>query len=120
MKQVWVYDLETLPNFFCGVFKNKTGEIRIFEISEWKNDYELFYHFLHTEVSSLKGYNNLAFDSQIIEYLWNTERTAEEISQFANKVIDSQYPIYPDYKLHIFNLDIYKILHLDNKNRMVG
>ena len=119
IKKVWVYDLETLPDFFCGVFKSK-DDIRIFEISEWKNDYDLLYQFLRTEVEALKGYNNLNFDSQIIEFMWQNEKNANEISIFANKVIEAEYPIYPEYKLKIFNLDIYKILHLDNKNRRVG
>ena len=118
-KKTWVYDLETLPNFFCAVFKSG-DDIRIFEISNRKNDYEPLYMFLRTEVNALKGYNNLNFDSQIIEYIWDVERTAYEICNFAQKTIDSEYPTYPDYKLKIFNLDIFRILHLDNKNRRVG
>ncbi len=114
-----MYDLETLPNFFCAVFKSG-DDIRIFEISNRKNDYEPLYMFLRTEVNALKGYNNLNFDSQIIEYIWDIERTAYEICNFAQKTIDSEYPTYPDYKLKIFNLDIFRILHLDNKNRRVG
>ena len=119
IKKTWVYDLETLPNFFCAVFKSG-DDIRIFEISNRKNDYEPLYMFLRTEVNALKGYNNLNFDSQIIEYIWDIERTAYEICNFAQKTIDSEYPTYPDYKLKIFNLDIFRILHLDNKNRRVG
>lgn len=117
IKKVWVYDLETLPNFFCAVFKCK-DDVRVFEISEWRNDWEVLNHFLKTEVEALKGYNNISFDNQIIEYIWNSEKTAEQISAFSQKVIDSKYPIYNTS--HLFNLDIYKILHLDNKNRMVG
>lgn len=119
LKRVWTYDLETLPNFFCAVFKSG-DDIRIFEISKRRNDYEILYMFLRTEVEALKGYNNLHFDSQIIEYIWSEEKTAEEICKFANTVIDAEYPLYKEYQLHIFNLDIFKILHLDNKNRRVG
>lgn len=118
-KKNWVYDLETLPNFFCAVFKCE-NDIRVFEISNRKNDYEPLYMFLRTEVNALKGYNNLHFDSQIIEYIWDIERTAYDICNFAQKVINEEQTIYPEYKLHILNLDIFKILHLDNKNRRVG
>lgn len=118
-RKVWVYDLETLPNFFCAVFKSG-NDIRIFEISKRRNDYEILYMFLRTEVEALKGYNNLHFDSQIIEYIWDTERTAEQICTFAGKIIDAEFPPFNEKQLHIFNLDIFKILHLDNKNRRVG
>lgn len=118
-RKVWVYDLETLPNFFCAVFKSG-NDIRVFEISSRRNDYEVLYMFLRTEVEALKGYNNLHFDSQIIEYLWNTERTPREISEYADFIINSEFPPVSEKKLKIFNLDIFKILHLDNKNRRVG
>lgn len=119
LKKVWTYDLETLPNFFCAVFKSG-DEIRVFEISIRRNDYEILYMFLRTEVEALKGYNNLHFDSQIIEYIWDKEKTAEEICEFANKVINAEFPLFNEHSLKIFNLDIFKILHLDNKNRRVG
>lgn len=115
----WTYDIETLPNFFCAVFKNG-NDIRIFEISARRNDYEVLYMFLRTEVNSLRGYNNLNFDSQIIEYLWSVERTAEELSKYASFVIEQEYPPVREKELKIPNIDIFRILHLDNKNRMVG
>lgn len=120
-KKNWFYDLETLRDFFCGVFKNG-DDIRIFEISYRKNDIKELIEFLKHECQGLIGYNNISFDSQIIQYIWYKQQiiTAEQIAQFAQKVINSQWPIFKEEDLIIPNLDIYKILHLDNKNRMVG
>ncbi len=121
IKRNWVYDLETLYDFFCGVFKYEE-DIRVFEISYRRNDLPELIHFLKTEVLGLKGYNNISFDSQIIQYIWYNQNnvTANEIHRFANKVINNKWAIYKEQDLIIPNLDIYKILHLDNKNRMVG
>lgn len=121
MKRNWYYDLETLHDFFCGVFKNN-DDVRIFEISYRKNESEQLIKFLQEECLGLIGYNNMAFDSQIIQYIWYNRKniTAQEIARFAQKVIESKWPIFKEKDLVIPNLDIYKILHLDNKNRMVG
>lgn len=120
-KKVWTYDLETLPNFFCAVFKLKDEQdIRIFEISSYRDDYDALMAFLKTEVMALRGFNNIEFDAQVIEYIWNKKRSVEEIYSFVETLIDSDKKPYNSNKFHIFNLDIYKILHLDNKNRRVG
>lgn len=122
MKQIWYYDLETLKDFFCGVFKCE-NDIRIFEISYRRNDIKELIEFLKTECSGLIGYNNINFDSQIIQYIWNNQYgslTANKIAKFTTTVINSKWPIYNQNELIIPNLDIYKILHLDNKNRMVS
>lgn len=120
-KKNWYYDLETLHDFFCGVFKNG-NDIRIFELSFRKNEIPQLIEFLQKECAGLIGYNNINFDSQIIQYIWyhRNNITANDISKFAQKVINSQWPIFKEHDLVIPNLDIYKILHLDNKNRMVG
>lgn len=122
MKKNWYYDLETLHDFFCAVFISSDGDHRIFEISFRKNDIKELLKFLKEECLGLIGYNNLAFDSQIIQYIWYNSKniTAKEISKFAQKVILSKWPIYSEKQILISNLDIYKILHLDNKNRMVS
>lgn len=72
MKKNWYYDLETLKDFFCGVFKQE-DEIRIFEISYRRNDFKKLIEFLRDECSGLIGYNNINFDSQIIQYIWNNK-----------------------------------------------
>jgi hypothetical protein len=115
----YTYDLETLPNFFCAVFKYE-DEYHQFEISDWKDDYHELIKFLKTNVNALRGYNNINFDSQIIEYLLKKKLTAKEIYEKAQITIDAEFPLFPEWKLSIFNLDIYKILHMDNKNRMVS
>jgi len=114
----WTYDVETLPNFFCAVFKNEDN-YKIFEISDWKNEYNELVAFLKT-VNSLRGYNNLNFDGQIIELLKLRKLTAKQIHEYTVRIIEQEEIIVPIYKRTIFNVDIYKILHLDNKNRMVS
>ena len=122
IKKVWTYDLETLHNFFCAVFKAKDEEdYRVFEISPYKNDYELLWTFLRNEVKALRGFNNLDFDAQVIQFIYNNEKSAEEIFEFVQThLIEQEKKPYRVKDFYIFNLDIYKILHLDNKNRRVG
>lgn len=114
----WTYDVETLPNFFCAVFKNN-AEYKIFEISDWKDEYYELINFLKG-VNSLRGYNNLSFDSQIISLLQAKKLTAKQIHECTVKIIEEDQILVPHYKRTIFNVDIYKILHLDNKNRMTS
>jgi hypothetical protein len=114
----WTYDVETLPNFFCAVFKNN-DEYKIFEISNWKDDYNELISFLKT-VNSLRGYNNVNFDSQIISLLQSKKMNAKEIHECTVKIIEEEQILVPHYRRTIFNVDIYKILHLDNKNRMTS
>lgn len=120
IKRNWTYDIECLINFFCVCFKSGDDRI-IFEISDRKNELVELKDFLEKQVRGLKGYNNLAYDSQLIEWLTQQYRvTPYELYRFSQSVIDAQYPVFPEYKLTIPNLDIFKILHLDNKNRRVG
>jgi hypothetical protein len=127
----WVYDLETLVNCFIGVFESyTTTDKRIFVIHSTRNDLPQLIDFL----SSLKkdkcwlfGYNNIAFDSQIIEYIFQNRTRllkldvndlVKEIYDYSQKVIkDSNtgaFADYPEWKLSIPQLDIFKLNHWDN------
>ena len=59
----YVYDLETYPNFFCGVF-NCEGKELVYEISARKNDYEKLLKFYQNDINYAIGFNNIRFDAQ--------------------------------------------------------
>ncbi len=111
-----------MKDFFCICFLNdRTGEKQLFEISFRRNDFNLLKYFLK-EVKGLKGYNNIHYDSQLIQFIQECRYIldAKDLYKFSQEVIDSEFPKYAEWKLKIPNLDIFKILHLDNKNRRVG
>ena len=127
----WVYDLETLVNCFIGVFESyTTTDRKVFIIHPTKNNLPELINFLSSlrkSKSWLFGYNNIAFDSQIIEYIFqNRSRllglsgadVAKEIYEYSQKVIkDSNtgaFADYPEWKLSIPQLDIFKLNHWDN------
>jgi len=67
---VYIYDLEVFPNFFLAGFLGKNSEKPIyFEISEWQDDSEKLYEFLQQKDLKMVGYNNLAYDYPIIDYI---------------------------------------------------
>jgi hypothetical protein len=79
------------------------------------------------------GYNNLRFDSQVVEWIIRNHEEWEELTrmeithkihQKAQDVIDdANYDILPEYREHdLFakQIDLFKIHHFDNKNRMVS
>ena len=66
-KNLYVYDLETMPNFFLAVFKCiVTGDYRYFEISDRKTDQINLKKFLNEQVKGLIGFNNLNFDYAVL------------------------------------------------------
>ena len=114
-KLVYGYDLETFPNIFTAVFIDKEQENTplIFEISERKNELGDMLDFLRNEVKGLIGYNNLNFDSQIIEWFFrNQHLTIDEYNVIlpdlmleVDTIINRQYPEIPEWKLNVPNLD---------------
>lgn len=124
VKRKWIYDLETL-NIFTATFIDKdSDETRVFVIADYKDEREALFDFLDNEVSGLIGYNCLFFDAQILEYLYrNPKSSAAEIRNYAEDITSSENRFrmdIPEWKLRIPHLDLYKIHHFDNKNRMTG
>ena len=133
--RVLVYDIETMQELFLiGIYDPHTNMYRAFEISKNKNQIDAFIRF--TEIYQdyyWVGYNNLRFDSQVIEWIirnyehWNELTSLDicaKIAQKAGDVIhDANYDVFPDYReneLSLKQLDLFKIQHFDNKNRMVS
>lgn len=70
-KQVIVYDIEVFPNVFhCCCKNSETGEMKLFEISERKNQIEdLIRYFTENKTFLFCGYNNKHYDDVIINYI---------------------------------------------------
>lgn len=124
MKKTWVYDLEVFELIFTATFIDKdSDEERMFVISKNRDDRHAFFEFLANEVVALIGYNCLHYDSQILEYfLLHKKATTQELRAYSDIVINSEdrRPDFPEWKLTIPHLDLFKINHFDNKNRRVG
>jgi hypothetical protein len=132
-REFWVMDYETIVNCFVAVFEGYDSDDRkVFIIDKHQNDAAEFVKFL---IESKKagdwhfGYNNLAFDAQITEFvLANTEEfmdsradgeaLAYRLYEYAQYVIGKsdrkEFLDYPEFKLSIRCVDIFKLNHWDS------
>lgn len=123
-----IYDLETLKDFFLYVDLDlKEDKFNVFEISRFKNEL----HDLKKHLINLKGqigFNNIAFDSQIQEWMLRQKLLEESGTILANLISErSQYVIdkanreeWPDYwekDLSVKQVDLYKVWHFNNKGK---
>jgi hypothetical protein len=124
-------DLETISNCFIACFADyASDEQHVFVVNRDKNDMPEFIAFLLEHQADRHwhmGYNNLAFDSQIIEFiLANTDLLLSlqpnditgVIYGYAQRVIGKsnrgEFLDYPEFKLSIPCLDIFKLNHWDS------
>lgn len=128
-RRLEVYDIETIKNCFTYTGYNiDTKEFVQFVIHKSRNDLKD----LISHLKSLRGqigYNNLAFDGQIIQWILqqdfsNEENIAEKIYFYAQSVISNMnsggFPSIPEWKMLIPQLDLFKIWHFDNKAKMTS
>lgn len=118
---LWVYDLETYPNFFLACFYNVRKEFWLqFEISDRKNEITQLREFLSKQ-PKLIGFNNVNFDYPVLHHTVlaskRTNITAKEIASVADKVINTKYSAIWPNKTKVPQLDLFKIWHYDNKNK---
>jgi hypothetical protein len=121
----WVYDLETYPNVFTATFMQcDTGLVRVFEISDWRNDlWQLieFCRWLQEQCVRLIGFNNVGFDYPVLHYiLTGRTQTAAEIYQRVQQIIGSQDKFgtrVASYEVLIPQVDLFLIHHFNNKAR---
>lgn len=133
-KKYWIYDYETIINTFVAVFENlHSDERHIFIISPYQNDLPLLIAFYKENIQYQDwhlGFNNLAFDSQITEYIidnytellnMSNKQITKKIYNYAQDIINrsdrKEFLDYPEFKLRIPVLDVYKINHWDNANK---
>ena len=123
IKKVWVFDLETLSIFTATFLDRDSDEVRVFVISNTRDNRKELFEFLDNEVSGLIGYNSIFFDAQVIEYMYrNPNCTAQEIRNYAQIITseDDRRPDVPEWKLRHKHLDLFKALSLSTKAKRVG
>lgn len=133
--QVLIYDIETLKELFLiGVYVPERRSYLEFEVSKFSNELDSFINFTQKHPEHYwVGYNNLRFDSQVVEWVirnheqWHELSGLEicaKISQKAQDVIDdANYDVFAEYReewLSFKQIDLFKIHHFDNKNRRVS
>jgi hypothetical protein len=132
---ILIYDIETMQELFLiGIYNPESKTYTEFEVSKDKNQLDGYMRFIeqHPEYYWV-GYNNLRFDSQVIEWIlrnydnWHeltALETAAKIAQKAADIIhDANYDVFPEYReewLTLKQIDVFKVNHYDNKNRMVS
>lgn len=101
---VYVYDIETFPNFFSFACENYyNNEKRFFILYEDANYNQIneLRDFIKN-VTYLIGYNNAEFDNFIVNYILENDVTTIEIYQIAQKLIKELYDyndvFYKKYK----------------------
>ena len=130
-----IHDIETLKEFFLvSAMDVETGMYYEFEVNKNVNQLNKFIRFTEAfKEHYWVGYNNLRFDSQVIEWILRNYEEWEElgalevcakIAQKAADVIhDANYEVLPEfseYNLSLKQIDLFKINHFDNKNRLVS
>lgn len=133
MKRI-IIDCETMINCFvvCGV---DTDSDKKFHFVLWKNrnDIDKLYKFLEWCVNEQVvhvTFNGLAFDSQILQWLLHqkdyfitpfisTEEIVNEIYKKSQETIQKsnmgEWGDYPEWRLQIPQLDLFKMNHWDNQ-----
>ena len=130
-----IYDIETMHELFLVcIYNPETKEMHDFQVSRNINQLDGFIRFTEQHADYYwVGYNNLRFDSQVIEWVirnhdnWHeltAIETAAKIAQKAADVIhDADYDVFPEYReewLTLKQLDLFRVNHYDNKNRRVS
>lgn len=132
MSRFYIYDLETLKNFFSftGKFEGD-DEIHVFEISPRKNQRDqLIAHlnYLKTQDILMTGINILGFDYPIIHELMKNPHTFDETKawQMCKTIIEGQnYGNSGNFGVrvndrYIPQVCLSKINHFDNANKRVS
>ena len=132
---VLIYDIETMRELFLiCIYKPSTDTTYEFSVSKWSNQLDAFARFAEQyDEYYWVGYNNLRFDSQVVEYILRNYQNWHELSgleicaliaqKAADTIHDANYDVFPEYKeewLSLKQLDLFKIHHYDNKNRRVS
>ena len=133
--KILVFDIETMQELFLiGIYNPESKTYTEFEVSKDKNQLDGYMRFIeqHPEYYWV-GYNNLRFDSQVIEWIlrnyedWHELGALEIAAKIAQKaadiIHDANYDVFPEYReewLTLKQVDLFRINHYDNKNRMVS
>ena len=132
---VLIFDIETLQEYFLLVAYNpETKEYHEFGVNKWENNLDAMVKFIddHKDYYFV-GYNNLRFDAQVVEWIlrnyqnWHDKDNLEIAAMIAQKaadvIHDANFEVFPEYReqdLSFKQIDLFKLWHFDNKNRMVS
>jgi DNA polymerase elongation subunit (family B) len=133
-ERIICYDIETMQELFLIVCMVPGKAGKSFQVSKWKNQLDKFVRYTEEHADAYwVGYNNLRFDSQVVEWIlrnydnWhelsNLEICAKIAQKAADVIHDANFDVFPEYREHELSLkqiDLFKINHYDNKNRMVS
>lgn len=132
---VIISDIETMAEYFlCTCYDPQLDEWHEFQLSKWDNDLDkMISYFESNRDSYFVFYNGLRFDSQVLEFIirhnehWydlSNMEVVKMISQKAQDTIhDANFEVFPEYRenqLSFKIIDLFKVAHYDNKNRMVS
>ena len=131
---VIIYDIETMKEYFLVVALIPGQPHHIFKVNKDENNLDAFISFTEKHKDYYwVGYNNLRFDSQVVEWIirnyehWhdlsNLEITAKIAQKAADVIHDANYDVFPEYResdLSLPQIDLFKVHHFDNKNRRVS
>ena len=133
--KTFVCDIETIKGcFLLCAYVPEQDSWHDFVINESQNDLYPMIKFLDNHKEHyMVTYNGLSFDGQVIEYIWRThdkwfDKSGKEICELIYKkaqdvIDDTNHGLFPPYReneLTFKQLDIFRINHYDNKNRMVS
>lgn len=126
----YIYDIEVYPNVFTlTLISARTLRVKVFEISNRKNDLGGILNFVERAVASrarMVGYNNLGYDYPVVHYLLTEARQAISAEQICLKLYQKSCQIIATpfsnrfanvistYKEIIPQIDLLKIHHFDN------
>lgn len=132
-----IYDTECYPNFWClvAIFA-ETDDVYIFEISNRRNDVARlfeFFNWIKYHKHRMVGYNSIGYDYSMIHFLMinaglefcdNAKITNLMFQQneylFSIPWGQKYLSVIPVYKRLIPQLDLFKIHHFNNKNKMTS
>ena len=132
---ILIYDIETMQELFLiGIYNPDTQQWYEFQVSRNINQLDAFQRFTEEHADYYwVGYNNLRFDSQVIEWVlrnhndWYDLSALEVCAKIAQKaadvIHDANYDVFPEYReewLTLKQIDLFRVNHYDNKNRRVS
>lgn len=129
---IWIgdytFDVESFPNLFTCIIKSEEkGWTWVFEISDRQNDLHFFKEVLAQLAVNrcrMVGYNNLNYDYPLIHYVaLSGNITANDIYKKSLMLLSNRnsFGNMPRRdEILVPQLDLFKIWHYDNKNRMTS
>lgn len=132
---ILIYDIETMQELFLVcIYNPETQQWHEFQVSKNTNQIDAFVRFTEDyKEYHWVGYNNLRFDSQVVEWIirnhqdWHEITALEVCARIAQKaadvIHDANYDVFPEYReewLSNKQIDLFRVNHYDNKNRRVS